>query len=138
MNTRKTFRRMLTASSSMVLGSLLVGTTLVMINKSNQDLSGYADNKGTDIKFERQKPTSQQQVERPKPKPRRTPQRSAPPTPLLGLNSQLSGIDLGLPDFSMDDLTGLDGDILDHGEGMVMTDDTVDEPPRAVYQAPMV
>ena len=36
-----------------------------------------------------------------------------------------------------DDLNALDGDLLGGADGMVMTDDTVDDPPRATFQAPM-
>jgi protein TonB len=32
----------------------------------------------------------------------------------------------------------MDGDLLGDGSGLVMTDDTVDQPPRATFQAPMV
>ncbi len=131
-------KRLMTALSSMMLGTVLVCGTLIMINKSSDNPDSYADNKGTEIQFKRDKPKTQQKVERPRPRPKRQPRRSAPPTPLLGLNSQLAGIDLGLPDFSLDDLNGMDGDILGNSAGMVMTDDTVDAPPKAVYQAPMI
>jgi protein TonB len=75
------------------------------------------------------------QQPKPKPKPRRAP--STPPPSLSGLGSNLSGIDFGLPGFDMSDLNGLDSDLLGGGDGMVMTDDTVDDPPRATFQAPM-
>jgi len=44
---------------------------------------------------------------------------------------------MGLPGFSADDLGGLEGDLLGDASGMVMTDDTVDQVPRANFQAPM-
>jgi protein TonB len=50
----------------------------------------------------------------------------------------LSGLDLGLPGFSADDLGALEGDLLGGADGMVMTDDTVDQPPAASYQSPMI
>ena len=42
---------------------------------------------------------------------------------------------MGLPGFSADDLGAMEGDLLGGTEGMVMTDDTVDQPPKASYQA---
>ncbi len=125
------------AFTSMVCGTALVLGTLILINDSGSDLDAVKDRQAAQIKFERKKPQAQQQVrkEQPKPKPKRT--RPAPPVPLLGLSSSLGGLDLGLPDFSMDGLNGLDGDILGSGNGVVMTDDTVDQSPRAVYQSPM-
>jgi protein TonB len=45
---------------------------------------------------------------------------------------------MGLPGFSADDLGALEGDLLGGPGGMVMTDDTVDQPPTASYQNPMI
>ena len=131
-------RRQLFAISSMVLGSIVVLGSVVLINHASSRLDQARADQADQILFERRKPPEEQQVERPKPKPkpRRTP--TAPPAPLLGLGTSLSGVDMGLPGFSSEDLMGLDGDLLGDGSGLVMTDDTVDEAPRATFQAPMV
>ena len=45
---------------------------------------------------------------------------------------------MGLPGFSADDLGALERDLLGGTGNMVMTDDTVDDPPRATLQAPVI
>ncbi len=130
-------RLRLSGVAAMIFGSILVLGTVVLINRFADGLTrNQADDAGQ-IVFERKPPPEEKVVQRPKPKPkpRRTP--STPPPPLAGLGANLSGIDFGLPGFDMSDLNALDGDLLGGANGMVMTDDTVDEPPRATFQAPM-
>lgn len=131
-------RRLGWAVAFMLVGSLGVLGTVVLINHYADTLEDTRERVANQIAFERKKPPEEKKVEkpRPKPKPRRT-QRSAP-APLTGLDTSLSGIDVGLPGFSADDLGALEGDLLGGAEGVVMTEDTVDQAPRATYQAPMV
>ena len=135
---QESIKKNLAALSSMAFGTVLVLGTLVLINDSENLMTEANGIKSTHIKIEQQKPKAKQEVQKAKPKPKPQRSRQAPPTPLLGLNSSLGGLDLGLPDFSMDALNGLDGDILGNGNGVIMTDDTVDQTPKAVWQAPMV
>lgn len=135
---QESIKKNLAALSSMAFGTVLVLGTLVLINDSENLMTEANGIKSTHIKIEQQKPKAKQEVQKAKPKPKPQRSRQAPPTPLLGLNSSLGGLDLGLPDFSMDALNGLDGDILGNGNGVIMTDDTVDHTPKAVWQAPMV
>ena len=135
---KEKLRKMLYATTFMLFGSALVMSTLVLINDSKDELDNVKNSQSAEIKFDRKKPKAQQEVRKPKPKPKPKRNRTAPPAPLLGLNSQLAGLDLGLPDFSMDGLAGLDGDILGGSDGVVMTDETVDQSPRAVQQSPMM
>jgi len=118
----------------MVAGSITVLGTLLFINH----LSRLADRDklagATPVTFERKPPPPLKPEPPPKPKPRKA---KAPPSPMLDLGSVLAGIDFGLPGFSTDDLGGLADDLLGAGEGLVMTDDTVDRPPAASYQAPL-
>lgn len=138
MKKAEVIKRNLAALGSMAFGTVLVLGTLILINDSENLMTKADKMDSTNIKIQKQKPKAKQEIKRPKPKPRPKRARSAPPTPLLGLNSSLGGLDLGLPDFSMDGLNGLDGDILGSGNGVIMTDDTVDQSPKAVWQAPMV
>lgn len=121
----------------MAVGTFTVLSTVILINHYANNLEDQSLASGDQVQFERKKPPEQKTVERPKPKPkpRRTPR--TPPAPLTGLDTSLSGVDMGLPGFSADDLSALEGDLLGGSEGMVMTDDTVDEPPRATFQAPV-
>ncbi len=137
-SSQEKIKRNLAALSSMAFGTVLVLGTLILINDSDNLMTQAKGLEGSNIKIQKQKPKAKQEIQKAKPKPKPKRSRPAPPTPLLGLNSSLGGLDLGLPDFSMDGLNGLDGDILGGGNGVIMTDDTVDQSPKAVWQAPMV
>lgn len=137
MNSSRRFKQLATAFLFMVLGSLAVLGMVVLINRFAEGLDRGQGEAGEQIAFDRKPPPEKQvaQAPRPKPKPRRAP--ITPPPSLAGLSGNLSGIDFGLPGFDMSDLNALDGDLLSGANGMVMTDDTVDDPPRATFQAPM-
>lgn len=122
----------------MLCGTVLVLGTVIVINHYSDKLEDASGEARSQIALERKKPPPEQQVQKPKPKPRPKRMRRAPPNPLAGLDTSLSGVDMGLPGFSADDLGGLEGDLLGGPAGMVMTDDTVDQPPSASYQAPMM
>lgn len=130
-------KRLATALGAMVMGTVVVLSTLVLINRLASGPERITGEDQSQILFDRKPPPEKQAVQKPKPKPkpRRTPR--TPPPPLLGLGTELSGIDFGLPIFDMSELNALDGDLLGSASGLVMTDDTVDTPPRAVFQAPM-
>lgn len=130
-------RRMAWATAFMLIGTLGVIGTVVLINLFSSSLEETRAEATSQIALERRKPPPEQQIEKPKPKPKPRRTRRAPPSPLTGLDTSLSGVDMGLPGFSADDLGGLEGDLLGGEGGLVMTDDTVDEPPRASFQAPM-
>jgi len=119
----------------MTLGTVMVMGTVLLVNYYSDSLEDSRAEAANQIAFERKKPAEEKRLQKPKPKPkpRRSP-RTAPP-PLTGLDTSLSGIDMGLPGFSADDLGAMEGDLLGGTEGMVMTDDTVDQPPKASYQA---
>lgn len=130
-------KRLASALVFMVLGTMLVLSMVVLINHFAEGLDRNTGDDDSQIVFERKPPPKKEVVQqpKPKPKPRRAPR--TPPPPLAGLSGNLSGIDFGLPGFDMTDLNALDGDLLGGADGMVMTDDTVDDPPRATFQAPM-
>ena len=138
MQPRERVRRLAWATASMVAGTLVVIGSVVLINLFSNALEETKAESGSQIALQRKKPPLEQQVQKPKPKPKPRRARRAPPNPLTGLDTSLSGVDMGLPGFSADDLGGLEGDLLGSDSGMVMTDDTVDQPPRAAFQAPMM
>lgn len=137
MKQRTLLKRRLAGIGSMVIGSIMVLGMVVLINRFADGLDRDRGDESDQIVFERKPPPEEKVVQKPKPKPkpRRTPR--TPPPPLAGLGANLSGIDFGLPGFDMSDLNALDSDLLGGADGMVMTDDTVDDPPRATFQAPM-
>ncbi|MBL4773004.1 MAG: energy transducer TonB [Alcanivoracaceae bacterium] len=136
MKKKEKYIRFFSGFVSMLIGTTIVLSIVILINDSQFERNEVNNKLGAQIKFERKKPKSKQMVKRhkPKPKPKRT--KRAAPAPIMGLNSQLSGIDLGLPEFSLDDLNDLDSNILGNGNGIVMTDDTVDSSPKATFQSP--
>ncbi|MGA9574847.1 MAG: energy transducer TonB [Lysobacterales bacterium] len=131
-------RRLLMAFVSMVLGTVLVLGTVILINRFSEGLDRQGAGDEDQIIFNRKPPPKKQVVQKPKPRPKPKRSASAPPPPFAGLGTNLSGIDFGLPAFDMSDLNALDDDLLGGANGVVMTDDTVDDPPRATFQAPMV
>ncbi|MDZ4728763.1 MAG: energy transducer TonB [Xanthomonadales bacterium] len=135
MQSRERLRRLAWALAAMTIGTVMVLGTVLLVNYYSDALEESRAEAANQIAFERKKPPEDKQVQKPKPKPkpRNTP-RNAPP-PLTGLDTSLSGIDMGLPGFSADDLGALEGDLLGGADGMVMTDDTVDQPPQASHQA---
>lgn len=120
---------------SMVGGTVLVVGTLLVIN----GLSKAPDRE--DLKAETAFAVQKKEPPPPPPKPKREPpkrQRSSEPAPpMVSLDSSLSGIDFGLPGFSADDLNNLQDELLGDTRDVVMTDDSVDSPPKPTYQAPM-
>ena len=138
MNQRERLRRLVWATGSMLGGTVVVIGTVVLINYYSTNLQDSRSELMNQINFERKKPPQEKQVQKPRPKPRPKRSRRSAPAPLTGLDTSLSGIDMGLPGFSADDLGALEGDLLGGANGMVMTDDTVDQPPMATYQGPMV
>jgi protein TonB len=129
--------RWFSAMSFMLVGAAVVLSTLVFINRLSQAPDKDELLAQSQVNFERKQKPKEQVKPKPKPKPKpRKPVRS-PPNPLAGLGSNLSGINFGLPGFDAQDLAGLNDELTGAGEGLVMTDDTVDQPPQAVYQSPM-
>lgn len=122
---------------SMLIGSALVFTTVILINKYSEGPRAEERIAAAKIDYEKKekKPPEKKTVDRKPPPKRQTSRR--PPAPLVGLDSTLSGLDLGIPGFGADDLGNLSGDLLGGTGDVVMTDDSVDDPPRPVQQGSM-
>jgi len=116
-------------------GATLVSGAILWMNQQGSILPSDAGLVGSQISVERrEKPPAQKPLEKPKPKPKRS---RAPNAPSLGIDSGLAGLGFGLPQFDADDLGALAGNLLGGDGDTVMTDDTVDNPPRPVLQSPM-
>lgn len=120
---------------SMTVGSVVVIGTLLMINRMSEapDREEVAAN--TSFAVEKKQPPPPP----PRPEPQRQPPKrsSQPSPPMVSLDSSLSGIDFGLPGFDAADLNDLQDELLGDTRDVVMTDDSVDSPPRPTYQAPL-
>ncbi len=135
MVSRERIRRLAWACASMTMGTVLVLGTVLLVNHFSDSLEQVRTEADNAIALDRKKPQAEQKSQKPRlqPKPRRNPRIAS--APLSGLDTTLSGIDMGLPGFSADDLGAMEGDLLGTADGMVMTDETVDQPPQASFQA---
>jgi len=132
---RSGIRELATGLLSMTVGTVVVVGTLLTINRMSE--APDRQEVGTDASFavQRQQPPPPP----PRPEPRRQPPKrtNQPSPPMVSLDSSLSGIDFGLPGFNASDLNNLQDELLGDTRDVVMTDDSVDSPPRPTYQAPM-
>lgn len=121
--------------ASSALGTVLVLALVVLMNRQAGRPDGEDGLAVTNFEVvKKEKPKPQESVRKPEP-PKRRPNKTAP-APLVGLDSGLAGLNFGLPQFDANELdlgTGLLGEDRD----VVMTDDSVDVPPRPLLQTPM-
>lgn len=137
MNTNQTHRpiRILSGVAFMLVGSSAVIGTLLLINSLAEGPNEQVVQTQTSFAVEKK-------VEPPPPRVReRTPPRqqrnrqTAPP--MVSLDTSLSGIDFGIPGLAAGDLGDMQEQLLGDTENVVMTDDSVDSPPRPTFQAPV-
>ena len=128
-----TSRRLATALGSAALGMLLVGGSIIWMNRKAVMVSQESGTAIAQIAAEkREKPKPTRQVEKREP-PKRQPRR-APAPPSAGLGSALAGLDFGLPQYETEDLSALGGNLLGDNKDVVMTDSSVDVPPKPMLQ----
>ena len=126
----------LSGVATMVGGSFLVIGAVLLVNRFAQGPDKQDLEADRQVTFERkeQPPPPPKPKEQPQPRQQRNTRQA--PSPLVGLDTALSGLDVGIPAFSTEDLNSLGSDLL-NAEGGVMTDDTVDQPPQPTFRAPM-
>ncbi|PKM08095.1 MAG: energy transducer TonB [Gammaproteobacteria bacterium HGW-Gammaproteobacteria-4] len=120
--------------ASAIAGSVLVLALVVLMNNpfTQRDKAGELIGSSIAV-IKKEKPKPKEAVRKPEPPKRQT---RAAPTPLLGLDASLSGLDFGLPAFDSSELD-LGQGLLGDGGDVVMTDDSVDQAPRPILQTPM-
>ncbi|MBY6204783.1 energy transducer TonB [Halomonas denitrificans] len=119
----------------MLAGSALVIGTLLMINRLAEGPESVDVASQTEFAVERKPEPPPPRVERREPpKPQRRAQQAPP---MVSLDSSLSGIDFGIPGLDSTGLNDLQDQLLGDTDNVVMTDDSVDAPPRPTYQAPV-
>lgn len=117
-----------------VAGFAMVMAIVLLMNRQATRPDQGDGLSGTAIEVVRkEKPPEPPPARRPEPPKRQTRQA---PAPLIGLDSSLSGLSFGLPAFDASELDLGKGLLGDTGE-VVMTDDSVDQPPRPLLQTPM-
>ncbi len=119
---------------SMIVGPLLVFSLVLLMNRYASDIEKVALPEPTQIDVAKQvKPKPKKKVK--KAKPKRVKARAKAPVPFKGLNSALSGIDMGLPGLIAGDMNDIDQGLLGKTGASIMTEDLVDVPPRAKFKS---
>lgn len=119
----------------MLVGSIGVIGTLLMINRLAEGPDAVDTESRTEFNVEKRSEPEPQRIVK-----REPPQRPEPRTdqaPMVNLDSSLSGVDFGIPGLDASDLDGLGEKLLGDTDNVVMTDESVDSPPRPTYQAPV-
>jgi len=132
---RRKWLPMASGLAFMIVGSVTVIGTLLLINRLAEGPDRQEVTTTSTFSVEKRPEPPPQRVERrQRPEPRRSRQ-EAPP--MVSLDSSLSGIDFGIPGLEANDLGSLQDQLLGDTSNVVMTDDSVDSPPRPTYQAPV-
>jgi len=128
-------RELVSGLVSMTVGTVVVVGTLLAINRMSEAPDRQELSADASFTVEKKPPPPPP----PKPEPRRQPPKrsSQPSPPMVSLDSALSGIDFGLPGFNASDMNNLQDELLGDTRDVVMTDDSVDSPPRPTYRAPL-
>ncbi len=120
---------------SMLLGSALVLLVVLQINRYNQSRDNALARKASRVEVVRKK--APPPVERPKPKPPAQTRKALRPAPITPMADLLSGMDFGMPEFDPGQLESLDEQLTTQERNLVMTDETVDQPPRPLRRTAM-
>ncbi len=119
----------------MVFGLFFVFSTVIIMNKdSNIDASS---SKSSSAAFEIQKIPKQEPKPKPKPKPKQESQKAQRAAPAPSLSSSLGGIDTGLESFMTSDFSQEESLLGEVDKNVVMSEDSVDEPPKPLQRAAM-
>ncbi|MGV6817343.1 MAG: energy transducer TonB [Thiotrichales bacterium] len=121
---------------AMLLGTILMVALVLTMNQRSKTKDQDKEVISRVIDFEKQNKPKQEVKPKPRPKPQKAPK--PPKAPLPQLSSMLSGIDMGIPEFAVEDIAGSADSLLGEiGKDTVMSESTVDVKPRVVSRAPM-
>ncbi len=116
---------------SMLLGPILVFSLILIMNQYMGKLEKTPISETTQISMTKQiKQEPKKKIKKAKPKRQRA--RPQTPTQFKGLNTALSGIDLGLFGFDEGNMSDIDNSLLGNTGNSIMTEDLVDIPPKAI------
>lgn len=116
------------ASIGMLLGPIIVFGLIILMNRYLGEIDKAPPKSASEMEIIRQeKPDPPKKLKKPKPRPRPQQARVAPP--LSGLDSSLSGIDMGLLGLGLEGMD-VDESLLGKTGASVMTEDSVDTPPQ--------
>ena len=132
-------RNYTSAVGVMVLGTALVLSTVLLINRFSQGPDKEQVERRANFQVEQPDPPEREKVEKePEPEPEPEPN-NPPPSPLerLGTSVGAGSFEIASPDFNADRMAGLEDDLIGDTRDVVMTDDSVDVPPKPAERAPM-
>jgi protein TonB len=132
-------RNYATATVVMLLGTALVLSTVLLINRFSQGPDKEDLEQQAQFQVAQPEPPEREQVEKePEPEPEPEPN-NPPPSPLEGLGTEVGAgsFEINAPDFGADRMAGLEDDLIGDTDNVVMTDDSVDVAPQPVQRAPM-
>ena len=132
---KKSPKNSIFALFSMLLGALLMITLVVLLNKDVAPKEETVKNPMRYVEVKKVKKVASKPKPKPKPKPKKAP--SAPKAPLPSFSSSLSGIDMGIPEFAVEDIGGDASSLLGDVGDAIMNESTVDSKPRVVNRAPL-
>lgn len=119
------------AVGSALAGAVLVSLAVLAMNRLHVELPAVEE--GATASFRVPTPPPPRAPEQKKRQaPRKKASRAPPPAALL--TAGLSGLDVGLPGFDASALDGSADELLGEDRDVVMTEDTVDQPPRPLRQ----
>jgi protein TonB len=130
-------RNHLSGVTIMLLGTLLVLSTVVLINRFSDGPDEEPAQDPTSFQVETPEPPPQEKVEK-EPEPKQQEPKNPPPSPLEGLGSSLSGgFEMGGLDIDTRDMGGMSDEVLGDTRDVVMTGESVDVPPKPRRRAEM-
>ena len=129
-------RHYASATATMIFGTVIVFGVVITMN----ELASGPEKRdaGQETSFRVEKPEKEPPPPPPsKPEPQEQPSNPTPPPPLANLDSAIGSVDIPLPGVDMANLSDLGDSSLSADKNLVMTDETVDTPPRPIKQVPM-
>lgn len=131
----KNIKNHLKAFVWMVFGLFFVFGTAIVMNKDS-DINTSSPKDGS-AAFEVKKIPKKEPKQKTKPKPKQEPQKAQKAAPAPSLSSSLGGIDTGLESFMTSDFSQEDSLLGEVDKNVVMSEDSVDEPPKALKRVTM-
>lgn len=119
----------------MLLGASSIFLSLLFINRDA--VPSVAGEQARSTTFEVKTPAKPKPKKVVKKQHRRKTRQAVDPVPMIDLDTALSGIDFGLPAFSLDDVDAVDRSLLGDTRNVVMTSDMVDVAPQVSKRAPL-
>lgn len=123
------------ALATMLLGTGIVFGVVITMN----ELASAPEQKKKDqsTSFEVAKPEKEPPPPPDKPEPQKQQKPANPPPPLANLDSAIGSVDIPMPGVDTQSLAKAGESGVGGKKDVVMTDETVDKPPKPVQQAPM-